>query len=225
MFIVPGVTHGAFQLAVERLGEHAALIPSQLPVCKPSARLAKRLFDLATASFFGVFALPICLVAAAAIRLETVGPVLFRQERVGRGGKTFQMLKLRTMRPNAGESWTTPGDARVTRVGAILRRFSIDELPQLVNVLAGDMSIVGPRPEMKAFAEAFARQFANYNERHLVAPGITGWSQVNLKRVLTPQDVVEVLQHDLFYVENWSLYMDLSIVFKTIVEILFHQAA
>ena len=117
------------------------------------------------------------------------------------------------------------GDARVTKLGRILRRTSLDELPQIFNVLRNEMSIVGPRPERPVFVEEFRRKFKHYDERHLVKPGITGWSQVNMRRVLQSDDVAEKLKHDLFYVENWSPFVDLSVMTKTALEFLFHRAA
>ena len=154
--------------------------------------------------------------------------MLYRQERVGRDGKTFQILKFRSMRIDAekdGARLATVGDARVTRVGKFIRRTSLDELPQLFNVLRGEMSVVGPRPERPVFVSEFERTFPRYAERHLVAPGITGWAQVYGKRVLDFDDVPEKLRGDLFYVENWSLFMDVAICLKTAAEVLFHKAA
>ena len=168
-------------------------------------------------------------LAAIAIYLEDGRPLLYRQARVGVNGQIFEILKFRSMRVNAesqtGPVWARHGDGRVTKVGAILRRTSMDELPQLINVLRGEMSIVGPRPERPVFVEAFRTVLPRYDERHLVRPGITGWSQVHMKRVLGPSQVGEKLSYDLFYVENWGLFMDISVVFKTAVEFLFHRAA
>lgn len=185
---------------------------------------SKRLFDTAVALLALAVFSPVMIAAAIAIALESHGPVLFRQERVGRDGTRFTIMKFRTMRPGAGSDWAQPGDARITRVGAWLRRTSLDELPQLFNVLRGEMSIVGPRPEMVAFAQGFERELSAYPQRHIVPPGITGWAQVYLKRNLRPDEVAGVLPYDLFYVEHASVLLDTAIVLKTAAEVLFHRA-
>jgi exopolysaccharide biosynthesis polyprenyl glycosylphosphotransferase len=222
-----GVTSGAFRLAIESSGPHLMLAPKPLRVRTIPARLYKRLFDLALAVSILVLTSPIFLVAACAILCETGAPVLYRQRRVGLDGATFEMLKFRSMHTSHrfGDGWATRSDPRITRVGAILRRLSVDELPQLINVLRGEMSIVGPRPEVPSYVARFERDVPRYADRHLVKPGITGWSQIYMERLLTPDDVVEVLRHDLFYIENWGLFMDLSIVTKTAFEFLFHRPA
>jgi lipopolysaccharide/colanic/teichoic acid biosynthesis glycosyltransferase len=186
--------------------------------------LTKRCFDVAVAAIALLITAPIMIVAAAAIVMETGGPVLFRQERVGRDGARFDVLKFRTMRPDAGADWARPGDTRITKTGALLRRTSIDELPQLFNVLRGEMSIVGPRPEMVEFAQRFRTELPAYDQRHVVTPGITGWAQVYAKRNLTPADIGDVLLYDIFYVERASPVLDTAIVLKTIVEVLSHRA-
>ncbi len=186
--------------------------------------LAKRCFDLAVAAVALVVSSPIMLAAAIAIYAESGEPILFKQERVGRDGSRFDVYKFRTMRRDAGAEWARPGDSRITRVGAFLRRTSIDELPQLFNVLKGEMSIVGPRPEMVEFARRFGQQLPAYDQRHIVAPGITGWAQVYRKRNLEPDDVKDILPYDLFYVERASPVLDGAILLKTIAEVLFHSA-
>lgn len=186
--------------------------------------LSKRCFDVVVASVALVVAFPFMLVAAVAIAAESGLPVLFKQERVGRDGLPFVMYKFRTMRRDAGAEWAKPGDSRITRVGAVLRRTSIDELPQLFNVLRGDMSIVGPRPEMVEFAKGFSREIPSYEQRHVVAPGITGWAQIYHKRNLEPGDVKHILPYDLFYVERASIVLDTVVVLKTAAEVLFHRA-
>jgi lipopolysaccharide/colanic/teichoic acid biosynthesis glycosyltransferase len=168
------------------------------------------------------------MACALAVYLDSGAPILYRQERVGMGGRTFRILKFRSMRLDAEEGtgaiWVRQNDDRRTRVGAILRRLSFDELPQLFNVLRGDMSLVGPRPERPVFVEAFRLQMPRYDERHLVAPGITGWSQIHMRRVLDPSDVTEKLEYDLRYVEQWTIWLDVAILFKTAVEFLFHRS-
>ncbi|MDB5027568.1 MAG: glycosyl transferase, partial [Candidatus Eremiobacteraeota bacterium] len=137
----------------------------------------------------------------------------------------FRTFKFRSMVvAGGGNAWATRGDPRVTRVGAFLRRYSIDELPQMINVLRGEMSVVGPRPEIPEYVERFEREVPRYADRHLVKPGITGWSQLYLDRLLTPDDIRDVLRLDLFYIEHWGIFMDLSIVAKTGAEFLFHRA-
>ena len=192
------------------------------------SRLGKRLFDLVVASFAAVLFAPVMALVALAISIEDGEPVLYRQERVGRDGNTFQILKFRSMRLDAekhGAKLATSGDDRCTRVGRFIRRTSLDELPQLFNVLRGEMSIVGPRPERPVFVDQFEKKIPRYAERHLVQPGITGWAQVYGKRVVGFDDVPDKLRGDLFYVENWSLFMDLAVCMKTAAEVLFHKAA
>ncbi len=190
----------------------------------PWFRLGKRIFDVTVAASALVIVSPIMLLSAVAIVLESGAPVFFRQQRVGENERPFSIFKFRTMRINAGSQWVQRGDNRITPLGAFLRRTSIDELPQLLNVLRGEMSIVGPRPEMISFAEDFSQRLPSYAQRHVVAPGITGWAQLYLKRNLQPADIPEVLAYDLFYVEHASVLLDLVIVLKTAAEFLFHGA-
>jgi exopolysaccharide biosynthesis polyprenyl glycosylphosphotransferase len=225
----PRIRAQAYTLSLEVDGQQALIIPSQLRACKPSARLIKRIFDLVLALTMLVPALPLIGLGALAILIESGRPAIYRQQRVGRGGQVFEILKLRSM-PVGVESKTGPvlaglDDNRSTRIGRLLRRTSIDELPQLFNVIRGEMAIVGPRPERPIFVEAFRDFLPRYDERHLVRPGITGWSQVNMKRVVAAQDVGEKLSFDLFYIEHWSVFMDVSVIFKTAVEFLFQRPA
>jgi lipopolysaccharide/colanic/teichoic acid biosynthesis glycosyltransferase len=145
------------------------------------------------------------------------------------GGKAFRILKFRSMRRDAestiGAVWATGNDPRKTRIGAFLRRFSIDELPQLFNVLRGDMSLVGPRPERPIFVDLFRTTLPRYDQRHLVRPGITGWSHVHMKRNVDMSAAGERLAYDLQYLENWSPYLDVAVLFQTLCEFLFHRAA
>lgn len=186
--------------------------------------VAQRAFDLTIAiAALIVFGIPM-LVIAAIVRYDSGSPVIFRQERVGRNNTRFHIFKFRTMRSDAGEDWARPGDRRITRIGSFLRRTSLDELPQVFNVLRGDMSIVGPRPEMVAFAETFERTIPHYAERHFVKPGITGWAQVYLKRNLDPSEMPEVAAYDRFYVQHAGIFLNIIIVLKTATEVLFHRA-
>jgi lipopolysaccharide/colanic/teichoic acid biosynthesis glycosyltransferase len=190
----------------------------------PAYLLAKRAFDVTVAIIVLPLALPVMLLCAAAIAAESRGPIFFRQRRVGRDGRFFAVIKFRTMRSDAGSEWARPGDSRITKTGALLRRTSVDELPQLINVLKGEMSIVGPRPEMVEFAQRFAAEFPSYDQRHVVTPGITGWAQLYGKRNLQPDEVGSILPYDLFYVERASPMLDTAILLKTIAEVLFHRA-
>jgi exopolysaccharide biosynthesis polyprenyl glycosylphosphotransferase len=228
-FAPPRVQCHAYSLSLQTDGQQALIVPSQLRACTPPARLLKRILDLSIALPAVAILSPIMGLVALAILIDSGSPVLFRQARVTRGGKHFDILKFRSMRVDAeaetGPVWASVGDGRVTKLGTFLRRTSLDELPQLFNVVRGDMSIVGPRPERPVYVEMFQQLLPRYDERHLVRPGITGWSQVNMRRVLQPTDAGEKLSYDLFYVEHWSLFMDLSVIFKTALEFMFHRVA
>lgn len=190
----------------------------------------KRVFDVTVAAAVLLLHAPLLAFAALAIWIETGGPVLFRQQRTGMNGKPFQILKLRTMTSaddGASVKQAVKGDARVTRVGAILRKLSIDELPQLVNVLLGDMSLVGPRPHALAHDLEFAARVPAYNERFAVRPGITGLAQVRGFRgeVHTTAHLVDRVTADLEYVRNASLLLDLQILCRTALRLPFDAAA
>jgi exopolysaccharide biosynthesis polyprenyl glycosylphosphotransferase len=227
-FAPPRIRVHAYDLHMESIGKQALIVARPLKATESSSRLGKRLFDLTVSLCAVVLFAPVMLLVAAAIAIEDGEPVLYRQERVGRDGKAFNILKFRSMGLNAekdGATFATVGDARVTRVGKFIRRTSLDELPQLFNVLKGDMSIVGPRPERPVFVNQFEEKYPRYAERHIMPPGITGWSQVYGKRVVGFEDVPDKLRGDLFYVENWSLFMDIAVCLKTAAEVLFHKAA
>jgi exopolysaccharide biosynthesis polyprenyl glycosylphosphotransferase len=225
----PRVRFHAFDLALQQDGQQALIVPSQLRACQPRSRLLKRLIDFGIALIGLALVWPFMLLAAVAIYLESGGPILYRQRRVGRNGVEFDLLKFRSMPVNAeaesGPVWASAADGRATRVGAFLRRTSIDEFPQFFNVLRGEMSIVGPRPERPAFVSLFRQHLPRYDERHLVRPGITGWAQVHMTRVLAPSSAGQKLAYDLFYVEHWGLVMDGYVIFKTAAEFLFHRVA
>lgn len=183
----------------------------------------KRAFDLLGA----LIALPVFMITvpfvAAAIKLSSKGPVFYRQQRSGRGGKTFQIIKFRTMRTDAekaGPQWSQQNDPRVTRVGRFMRQTRIDELPQVLNVLAGDMSLVGPRPERPEFDVKLDKEIPHYFIRRLVKPGITGWAQVHYKYGNTVEDSLVKLEYDAYYVRYWSLVLDLYTVCRTIAVVL-----
>ncbi len=180
----------------------------------------KRLIDIAVSATALVLLSPLMLLIAILIKLESPGPVFYTQERMGLDAKPFQMLKFRSMRQDAerdGPGWTRPNDPRRTRVGAFIRRYSLDELPQLINVLLGEMSIVGPRPERPVYVEQFRRYIPRYMDRHREKAGITGWAQVNGLRGDT--SIAERTKYDLWYVENWSLTLDFKIMLMTLVRI------
>ncbi len=188
----------------------------------------KRAFDIVTALGLLIFALPVMAVAAVIVRYESPGPALYRQERTGLAGKSFTLLKFRSMRNDAerdGIQWASNSDPRVTRVGAVIRKFRIDELPQLFNFLNGDMSFVGPRPERPFFVDKLAEAIPFYRERHSVKPGITGWAQVNYPYGASLEDAKAKLAYDLYYVKNRTIFLDLVILVHTIRVILFREGA
>jgi exopolysaccharide biosynthesis polyprenyl glycosylphosphotransferase len=225
----PRVRFHAYDLHLQQDGQQALIVPSQLRACQPRSKLLKRIVDIVLASLGLVLLWPIMLAGAIAVYFDSGAPIFYRQRRVGRNGVTFELLKFRSMPVDAeaksGPVWAAAGDGRATRVGAFLRRSSIDELPQLFNVLRGDMSIVGPRPERPEFVAMFREHLPRYDERHLVRPGITGWAQVHMKRVLAPSSAGEKLSSDLFYIEHWGLVLDAYIIWKTAAEFLFHRVA
>lgn len=190
----------------------------------------KRAFDIALAGSALVLLMPFLLLVALLVRLDSPGPILFRQTRTGRHGRPFQILKFRSMSvvedgPSVRQA--TPGDSRVTRIGRLLRKSSIDELPQLLNVLAGDMSIVGPRPHALAHDRFYGAQIADYIIRQQVRPGLTGWAQIHGSRGPTPrlEDMENRIRLDLWYVRHWSLLLDLRIILRTIPALLRKGAA
>ena len=187
------------------------------PACRPSWRV-KRMLDVLLASAALAVLTPLLLATAFAVRMAIGRPVIFRQERLGRDGRPFMMLKFRSMHPadetESHTRWTIANDDRVGRVGRLLRALSLDELPQLVNVLRGEMSIVGPRPERPFFAHRFAREISRYDDRHRVPGGLTGWAAVpGLRGDTSIEDRVDF---DNDYIENWSLWMDLKVMARTI---------
>jgi len=223
------LTRYAFDLSLQTDGRQVLIVPARLRACSPRAQLLKRIMDTTFACVAIALFSPVMLAAALAVYLDSGRPILYRQERVGLRGKPFRILKFRSMRQNAedesGARWASAGDDRTTRIGAILRRFSIDELPQFFNVLRGDMSLVGPRPERPIFVDLFRGTLGRYDERHLVRPGITGWAQLHMKRTLETSAIGEKLEYDLQYIEHWSPFMDVAVLFQTLCEFLFHRAS
>lgn len=189
----------------------------------------KRIFDIVCALVLIVLSLPVMIVTAIAIKLDSRGPVLYRQERLGVNGTTFQVAKFRSMRVDAERDgkprWASVHDDRVTKVGNIIRRLRIDELPQLFNVLKGEMSLVGPRPERPFFVEQLTEQIPYFAVRHSVKPGLTGWAQVRYQYGATVEDSIEKLQYDLYYVKNHTLFLDIVILFETVAVVLTGKGA
>ncbi|HET9046235.1 MAG TPA: TIGR03013 family XrtA/PEP-CTERM system glycosyltransferase [Casimicrobiaceae bacterium] len=189
----------------------------------------KRVFDIVVAAILLVLSLPIMLMATLLILFEDGGPVVYRQQRVGARGATFTLLKFRSMRKNAEKdgkaSWATVNDSRVTQVGKFLRRTRIDELPQLLNVLRGEMSFVGPRPERPEFVAMLTEQIPFYAVRHSVKPGLTGWAQVRYSYGATVEQSVKKLEYDLYYVKNHTLVLDLVILLETVRVVLLGEGA
>ena len=189
--------------------------------------LVKRAFDLVVSLALLVLLSPIWILLALAIAISSRGPILYQQERVGKAGKLFTLYKFRSMVTDAeaetGPIFASPDDARRTGVGGFMRRFSLDELPQLINIIRGDMSLVGPRPERPFFVERFSAEIPRYLERQQVRPGVTGWAQVNDLRGGT--SIADRTIYDIYYIENWSLSFDLKILLTTVGRMLFHRHA
>ncbi|MFC1667993.1 undecaprenyl-phosphate glucose phosphotransferase [Chlamydiota bacterium] len=190
----------------------------EFPLEKPMNRFMKRFFDI-TGSLIGLLlASPFFLLIGYLIKKDSVGGIFYRQTRIGQDGKEFEIIKFRTMLLDAekqsGPVWAKRGDPRRTRVGAVLRRFNVDELPQLINVFKGNMSLVGPRPERPHFVKEFKENVPRYMSRHIIKSGMTGWAQVNGLRGDT--SIEQRIKYDLYYMENWSLFLDLKIVLMTV---------
>jgi len=180
----------------------------------------KRIFDVALVIITTPITIPICLVVSILIKIDSNGPIIFKQQRIGQGGKAYSIFKFRTMYTDAekdGPRFAYKNDPRITHIGHILRRFRIDELPQFWNVLKGEMSLIGPRPEQKKFVEEFTREIPFYSLRHLVKPGITGWAQIHFGYASALEETREKLEYDLYYIKNLSLWLDIVIVLRTIV--------
>lgn len=190
---------------------------------------AKRLFDIAVAATLLLLTLPVMAVAAIAVRVESPGPVIYRQQRIGLYGAPFDILKFRSMREDAevgGKAiWAEKNDPRVTRVGRVIRKLRIDELPQVWTVLKGEMSFVGPRPERPGFVDELSEKIRFYAERHVVKPGITGWAQINYPYGASLDDARQKLEYDLYYAKNYTPFLDLVIILQTIRVVLFPEGA
>ena len=189
-----------------------------VPLTNPVNSILKRIMDILGACFGIVIASPVMLVCAILVKATSEGPVIFKQERVGLHNKVFRMYKFRTMevqKQSAEENaWTVKNDPRVTKVGKFMRKTSLDELPQLFNILMGEMSLVGPRPERPQWVDKYKEEIPRYMIKHQVRPGLTGWAQINGYRGDT--SIRKRIEYDLFYIENWSLALDIKILFMTI---------
>ncbi len=189
----------------------------------------KRTFDIMASSLLLLVTLPVMLVTAAAIKLESRGPVFFWQTRVGLGNQPFEVCKFRSMREDAEVDgvarWAVQDDDRVTRVGRLIRKLRIDELPQVINVFEGSMSFVGPRPERPVFVQELTEQIPYFPTRHTIRPGITGWAQVRYPYGASVEDARQKLQYDLYYVKNHTLFLDILILFETVQVVLFGRGA
>jgi sugar transferase (PEP-CTERM system associated) len=192
-------------------------------------RLMKRTIDLTLSLLLAVMALPLMVMTTLLVLIEDGRPVLYRQERVGENGRTFVLSKFRSMRRDAEKGgtpmWAKDGDVRVTRVGRFIRKTRLDELPQLWNVIRGDMSFVGPRPERPFFVEQLSLEIPFYQQRHAVKPGLTGWAQVKYRYGSSREDAMEKLRYDLYYIKHMSVVFDLTIVFDTVKVVLFRKGA
>jgi len=186
--------------------------------------IARAMMHRTVALLGAILSLPIAMVAAVLIKIDSRGPVLYRQERVGKNGRMFMLMKFRSMRVDAekdGPVWAKSEDERMTRFGRVIRKIRVDEIPQFWNILRGDMNFVGPRPERPHFVAQLAQEIPFYEQRHLIAPGLTGWAQIKYPYGASIEDAKQKLQYDLYYIKNQSLTLDATIVFETVKTVLF----
>jgi exopolysaccharide biosynthesis polyprenyl glycosylphosphotransferase len=227
MMMVPDILELMTSLVQIKHIEGIPFLGIKSPALSTWNSIMKRTFDLVFASSILIIASPLLLIIAILIKLDSKGPIFYFQERVGLNGEVFRVIKFRSMLADAehatGPVWSKKHDSRTTRIGKILRRFSLDELPQIINVIKGDMSVVGPRPERQHFVEQFRKEVPRYLERHRVRTGMTGWAQVNGLR--GNASIAERTKYDIYYIENWSLTFDLKIILKTIHAVLFGSDA
>lgn len=207
------------------LGSHWFLLTEGFDLLGNPIRLRmKRLMDIGLSGFLLVIASPLMALTWLVVRLESSGPAIYTQVRTGKDGRPFVIFKFRSMRIDAeksGAQWATINDDRITRVGRIIRKTRLDELPQLINILSGSMSFIGPRPERPEFNVSLSQQIPFYNLRHMIHPGLTGWAQVLYPYGASVEDAKEKLQYDLYYIKNYSLWMDISILLQTAQVVLF----
>jgi sugar transferase (PEP-CTERM system associated) len=215
------------KLSVERL-RPSSLIFSNGFRRNAGIKFVKRCIDLLASLLGLILSSPVCLLVAIAIRLDSPGPVFYRQERVGQDEHPFQLLKFRSMRADAekdGPVWAAANDQRITRVGGIIRKLRLDEIPQMINVLRGEMSFTGPRPERPHFVEMLKKEIPFYSYRHTVKPGITGWAQIRYPYGASKKQALEKLKYDIFYIKHMSPFLDLEIIFQTLKIVLLGQGA
>ena len=228
IYLVPelyNVVHGQFKANLVYGFELQELFAFTMPLWQVRV---KRIIDILFGAFLGICSLPVCIVAAIAIKLEDHGPVFYSQERIGLYGKPFTVFKFRTMRTDAekfGAQWATKDDPRITKVGKFLRKTRIDELPQILCVLKGDMSMVGPRPERAVFIAKLREEIPFYISRLKMKPGLTGWAQVCHHYDTSTEDVKIKLQYDMYYFENMSLLLDFQILVRTVYVVLTGKGA
>jgi sugar transferase (PEP-CTERM system associated) len=208
--------------------------PSTLIFCRgfkksPLKQMLKDSIDKGLALFCLILFAPLMVAIAIAIRMDSCGPVLYRQERVGQRGKIFRLMKFRSMCENAecetGPVWAVKNDCRITRVGRIIRNLRLDELPQLFNVLKGEMSFVGPRPERPHFVDMLKEEIPYYDKRHCIKPGITGWAQIEYEYSDSIESALEKLKYDFYYIKNLNIFLDFLIIFKTLKIVFFGTGA
>ncbi|HEY9233002.1 MAG TPA: TIGR03013 family XrtA/PEP-CTERM system glycosyltransferase, partial [Blastocatellia bacterium] len=188
------------------------------------ANHARRVLNAGLAIIGFVLSLPLMVATAIAVKLDSAGPIFYTQERVGKNGRIFRIIKFRSMRTDAekdGAVWASRSDPRVTRVGRVIRKLRLDELPQFINVIRGDMNFVGPRPERPVFVAQLEKEIPYYSQRHLVKPGLTGWAQIKYSYGASVEDAMEKLRYDLYYIKNQNLLLDAGIVFETVKTVLF----
>jgi putative colanic acid biosynthesis UDP-glucose lipid carrier transferase len=215
--VVDNLGFSIFRQSTSTLGNTPVINLVMSPLERSVNQIMKNSLDKFIAGLLIILIAPFMLLIAISIYMTSRGPILFRQKRVTKNGQIFEMIKFRSMIVDADGKEPVWGDARnkrVTKLGLLLRQSSLDELPQLFNVLIGDMSIVGPRPERPEFVEKFKHEIPGYNHKHLIKAGITGWAQINGWRGDT--DLRKRIEHDIYYIENWSLWLDLRIIFMTI---------
>lgn len=219
--------HLAGKIAVENLYPSSLIFSNGFKGTALYKRI-KRAIDIIFSVIGFIIFSPLFLIIPLAIKLDSRGPVFYRQERVGEDGITFELLKFRSMRVDAekdGPVWAMEKDPRITRVGKVIRKLRFDEIPQIVNVLRGEMSFVGPRPERPFFAEKLKREIPFYYHRHAIKPGITGWAQLYYPYGASKEDALEKLKYDLYYIKNMSPFLDLTIILETIKVVLFGRGS
>ena len=217
----------AGKLSVENLRPSSLIFSNGFKRTALSKR-AKRYLDIVASALGLVLSFPVCLITALAIKLESPGPVFYRQERVGEDGKIFTLLKFRSMCSDAeknGPAWATLKDQRVTRIGNVIRRLRLDEIPQMINVLKGEMSFVGPRPERPVFIRQLQKEIPYYTQRHVAKPGITGWAQIRYPYGASKEDALEKLKYDLYYIKHMSVLFDLTIILETVKTVLLRRGS